>query len=153
MSAFEDLIQNLGSTLGISLQAEQDRFCKITFESGLSLQIEKMTTKEYLLVSSYLCEVPPGAFREDVLIKALKANHDPESLGSFAYLDKNNNLVLELYLPPSIDANTLAGQISQFVEKGLKWKEAVCQGRISLIENNSGLSLPFPFSTEPQKIL
>ena len=146
MSLFDDLIQNLSSVMGISLQAELERFCKIKFASGLSVQIEYLPSKDSILLSSYLCEIPSGAFRVDILIKALKANHNPDALGSFAYLDKNNCLVLELYLPTSTSPELLADKLKQFTEKGLQWKEAVELGRLSLIDRVTSVSLPQPFS-------
>lgn len=142
MSPFEDLIHNLGNSLETSLKAEGERFCRLKMKSGLSIQIEFLSSKDSLLLSSYLCEIPPGKFRIDIITKALKANHTSESLGSLAYLDKNNNLVLELYLPTSTAPELLAERLKQFEEKGLLWKEAIEQGHISLIDRGPCYSLP-----------
>jgi hypothetical protein len=145
MSQFEELIQKLGTILDISLQAEKETLCKMLFD-GVTVQIEHLSSTDEVLIISYLCEVPPGAFRIETLVKALRENGSPHAFGSFSFLDKHSSLVLELHLPSSITAEALSDHFYQFIAKARDWKEAVLQGNLSLVSSPSKSFLPPPFS-------
>ena len=146
MNKFEELIESLGQTLNIPLEAEQGSLCKLNAGDVLQLQIEYIENKDNILIASFLAELPPGKFREDVLIAGLKANSAEDSFGLFAYLQSNNNLVLQLYLPMSITPQNLADKIKQFIQTGTDWKEAIEQGNIGLVSKPATSSLISPFN-------
>ncbi len=146
MNKFEELIKELGAILHIPLEAENGIACKLNIEQILHVQLEYEESKQEILIASFLASIPAGKFREETLLAALKANHDIDSLGSFAYSDKNTMLALQLYLPISITAEELNQKLKEFIEKGKKWKEAVDQGRIELVSKPKTSSLASPFT-------
>ncbi len=130
MNFFEEYIQKLGIVLGTSLYAEKGYLCKLLIEGSLKVQIEHESPEERILVASFLCELPPGKFREDLLKEALKANDSLERLGIFAYSPKNNSLTYFLYLSDKIDFEDFARQFMEWLESAKKWKSAIETGNI-----------------------
>lgn len=145
VSKFEELIESLGQVLNVSLQAEQGYMCKLNAGGTIKLQIEYNEKKDNIVIASFLTELPPGKFREDVLMAGLKANGTEDSFGIFAFSSSNDNLILQLYLPISITPQNLADKIKQFIEKGTEWKEAIEQGNISLVSKPATNHLISPF--------
>jgi hypothetical protein len=146
MSEFESLIKELGTILGVSLQAENDSICKLLIKEQLQLQIESDEAAERIILACFISEIPPGGFREEVFATALKANFLDQSLGGFSYEDSTRSLVLQLYLPIAIAAPLLATLIQQFTDKALDWKSAIEQGDISRLIPGGTSSLPSPMN-------
>lgn len=146
MSKFSDLLSPLGSILGTHLEPEQDTLCKIRMKDGVSVQLEYEENGDRLLLVSLLSELPPGKFREEALLAALKANYLDTSLGSFAYVDAKQTLAMQLFLPGSISPALLATLLQQFTEKGVSWQTAVTQGTFSSLIPSSSSALPSPMN-------
>lgn len=146
MNKFELLIEELGQILGIPLQGEKGSICKLFIKEKIHLQIEYDEETERIILACFVSELPPGKFREDILSVALKANYLDSSLGSFAYTDSNQALILQLYLPSSTPAALLGTLLQQFTEKAIEWKEAIEQGNVSRLISTSRSSLPSPIS-------
>ncbi|MES2199917.1 MAG: hypothetical protein V4489_07100 [Chlamydiota bacterium] len=146
MNKFEMLIQELGQILGISLEAEQGSLCKMFIKEKVHLQIEYDEEFERIILACFVCEVPPGKFREDTLTAALKANYIDSSLGSFSYVESTQTLILQLYLPSSVAAPLLGTLLQQFTEKAIDWKEAIEHGNVSGLVPSVGSSLPSPMN-------
>jgi hypothetical protein len=130
MNFFEEIIKKLGQLLGTTLYAEKGYLCKLRIEGSLKVQIEHEVPEERILIASFLSELPPGKFREDLLKEALKANHSLEQLGIFAYSPKNNSLTYFLYVSDKIDFEDFARQFSQWLEIAKQWKSAIETGNI-----------------------
>ena len=137
MNPFEQYIQELNRILGISLYAEKGYLCKLIIEGSLKLQLEHEPAEERILIASFLCELPPGKFREDVLKEALKANDSLNREGIFAYSGTNNSLVYFLYFSDTLPSDQLAKTLLQFIEIAKKWKTAVETGQLYLITEQS----------------
>lgn len=148
MNPFETLISELGSVLGISLEAEQGRFCKLDIKGKIKIQIEYEEPSDSIRMACFVIALPPGKFREDVLSAALKANHIDPSSGTFAYAEGAQSLMLQLLLPCSVSPALMATLLGQLTEKGIEWKEAAERGNIhSLVTSTrSGLPSPMKFS-------
>ncbi len=146
MNKFEELIEQLGSILQIPLHAENGVACKLNIKNVFHVQLEYNESKEEILLASFINPIPPGKFREETLLEALRANNEENSLGSFAYSDKNNSLFLQLYLPISISAEELNTNLKQFIDKGKIWKEALEKGKLELVSKSTTSSLISPFT-------
>ena len=146
MNKFELLIQDLGKILGFPLQAEKTYLCKLFIKNKIHLQIEYDEAYERIFITSIVFEIPPGKFREDVLIAALKANYIDSSLGFFSYVDGIQSLILQLYLPISITSALLATLLQQFTAKAIAWKEALESGNISQLVPTATSSFPSPMN-------
>lgn len=146
MNKFETLIGELGHILNIPLEAEHGFLCKLNIKEKVHLQIEYDEASEKIILVCFVCEVPPGKFREQTLIAALKANHQDISLGSFSYVEGSQTLILQHYLPISVAAALLGTLLQQFTDKAIVWKEAIEQGNVSLLVPSAPSSLPSPLS-------
>jgi hypothetical protein len=146
MSKFSDLITSLGSLLGTSLEVEKEILCKIKIRDLISIQMEYDEQTDRIILVSFLGELPPGKFREEALLAALKANHIDTSLGSFAYIDAKQMLIVQLFLPVSTAAPLLATLVQQLTEKAIAWKNGIAQGTLSSLVPNSTSSLPSPMN-------
>ena len=146
MNKFETLIDELGKILNIPLEAEHGFLCKLNIKDKIRLQIEYDEPTEKIILVCFVSEVPPGKFREQTLVAALKANHQDTSLGSFAYVENSQTLILQHYLPISVSAALLGTLLQQFTDKAIGWKEAIEQGNVSLLVPSPPSSLPSPLS-------
>ncbi len=133
MNMFELLIQDLSKHLGTALHAEKGYICKLRILGTLRVQIEHEASFNRLLIASFLCELPPGKFREDVLKEGLKENNSLNRLGVLAYSEKNNSLAYFLYLPETTASEKVSETLLQFIEKAKAWKTAVETGQMHLI--------------------
>lgn len=146
MNKFETLIQELGEVLGVTLQAEKGFLCKLLLKDTIHVQLESDEENDRIIIASLIAELPPGKFREDALMTALKINFLDTSLGSFAYTDKPPTLVLQMYLPISTSAALLGALLQQFVEKAMTWKESIEQGTVTQLAQTGKSSLPSPLN-------
>ena len=147
MTIFETLIEELGTVLEISLKAEKDVFCKINAGDILEVQLEHRGDK--ISIVSFLAEIPPGTFREEVLMQALKYNHDEKSQETFSYISSQSSLALALDLPDTISPSELADRLKSFIEIGKTWKEAVEAGNLNAISTPAASSLISPLNLKP----
>jgi hypothetical protein len=143
MNFFEELIQKLGEALHTPLHAEKGYLCKLRIHDSLKVQIEHDSSSDQILMASFLIDLPPGKFREDTLKEALKANSQIDAFGTFAYSEKQNSLVLFLYLPSSIDAELLQTALSKFIEKAMSWIAAIQSGNLSSVATSLKRSSSF----------
>lgn len=141
MERFSELLFDLGKILGIDLYAEKGRFCRLNYDYGFNVQLELDEAKERIVIGCFLCDAPPGAYRERLFKSALKANGVHSQDGTLAYSERNNKLVLcHFIFLTELNANKLAAVLEKFVRKAHDWKEAVEKNR----------PLPVPLE-EPKK--
>lgn len=93
---FPELLQELATELDIDLYPDKRGACKLVTEDGLHVQMEVDVRQESLLIASFICEIPPGKFRENILRDALKSNGPFPKNGTLAYSERNNKLTLFL---------------------------------------------------------
>jgi hypothetical protein len=130
MERFADLLFDLGKILGVDLYAEKGIYCRISYDYGFNIQLELEEAKERILIACFICDVPPGAYREILFKSALKANGSDPNHGTLAYSERNNKLVLCDYVPIlELRAEKLATVLEKFTKKAHDWKEAVEKNR------------------------
>ncbi len=145
MNPFEQLIEALSQSLGLSLQTERGTICKLLIQESLQIQLEYEPSAERILIASFLCELPPGKFREDALKEALKANNSLNRIGIFGYSEKNNSLAYFLYVSDKKDHHTISGFLLNFIETAETWKAAVESGQLHLVIQETKSQFPSPF--------
>lgn len=130
MDRFEELLKELGKILGIPLHVDKNNACRLNINNILHIQLEQDPVKGRLLVACYICDIPPGKFREITLKEALKANYLYPRVGTLAYAERNNKLTLFEYLPfLELTGEKLSVFLFQFIEKANTWREAIESGR------------------------
>lgn len=82
---------------------------------------------ENIKIITYLGDVPPGRFQEEVFHEALRANNLPNPrFGNLGFNKANNNLVLWEVIPfATCNGAELAEFLRRFVEKAYEIREAL----------------------------
>lgn len=126
---FHELLNNLGQQLKVTLHPDKKGACTLVIRDLFSIQIEYDPSHERILIGCFVCEVPPGKLRENILRDCLKSHFPYPESGIFGYSERNNNLSLFSYVP----INGLTGEkcallLSAFIDKAKQWREAVSLG-------------------------
>jgi hypothetical protein len=129
MDRFEELLMHLGDILNVQLLPDLHRACTLNINGQLHIQLQIDEAKDSLLIASFLCDVSPGKFRENVLKEALKANGAYPRVGTLGFSSRKNKLALFEYLPlPGLKAEKVADFLAQFIEKCELWRLSVESG-------------------------
>jgi len=129
MDRFQEIIWDLGEEIDLSLHVDTNNSCQIIVDENLSIQLEVEQKNEKLLIAAYVSEVPPGGYREKVLKETLKRNSLSNCLGTFAYIEKINMLILFHFLPlETINKKQLADFLEQFIEEASTWHSSISMG-------------------------
>ena len=87
-----NLMQGLGQLLQIDLREDFNQSCTLNMD-GIKVQMELDSPGEFLLLMTFISELPPGQFRETVLKEALKVNYTVEQkIGTLSYIKKRKCL-------------------------------------------------------------
>jgi hypothetical protein len=145
---FEILIQQLGQSLSVPLHVDRHLACTLKVHQKLTVQLQMDSAQENLIVASFICELPPGRFRENVLCEALKSNNLPDPrTGILGFLSKTNHLTLhQFYRFASLDSEKLSMVIAGFIDYADLWREAIGLGYSSpspIFENTATPPSPF----------
>jgi hypothetical protein len=130
---FETLIHELGISLKVPLHVDKHHACTLKVHQKLNVQLQVDAALEKLWIASFICELLPGKFRENVLCEALKANDLPDPrTGIFGYISINNRLTLHQGYPfSSLDGEKLAMYVAGFIEYADLWRETIENGQTS----------------------
>jgi hypothetical protein len=132
MDRFEELLKELGGIINAPLHPDKHRVCKLNVNNYLHIQLEHDAVKERLLIATFLCEIPAGKFRENVLKDALKANTIYPRIGTLCYSERNNQLSLfEYFSFYDLTAAKLSEYLNKFIDRAMLWKTAVEKGQSS----------------------
>lgn len=140
MDRFSEILYDLGKEIGVELYPDQNRICELNYDDQFSIQLTYDETKEELTLATFICDVPPGKYREKLLSATLTANGEFPRVGTFGYSERNNKLTLFATLPSEkLRSDILFSFLEKFIEKTHSWKDAVENGK------------PFPITTHPKK--
>lgn len=130
MDRFSQILYDLGKEMNTDLYPDQHRLCQLNWQDQLHIQLEYEEAKERLLIGTFLCDVPPGKFREKIFREALKSNAAFPRIGTLAYSDRNNKLTLFEYVyADNLRSDKLFQLLQQFINKAHQWKEAIEKNR------------------------
>ncbi len=129
---FEELLRDLGAEYSVSLHPDKRGICKLSINEVMNVQIEYNPDQNTLLMATFICDLPPGKFRENVLKAALKTNHLYPEKAVLSYSEKNNQLALFHTIPiTSLTGKKLSDLLEQFIKKADEWRVAVDTGNIA----------------------
>jgi hypothetical protein len=130
---FELLVQQLGVSLNVPLYIDKNHACALQVHGKLTVQLQLDAAQEYLLIAAFICELPPGKFRENVLCEALKTNAQPDPrTGVMGYLAISNRLTMhQRYLFATLKSDQLAMIVAGFIDYAELWQDAVGKGQSS----------------------
>lgn len=131
MDLFPSLIEQLSNLIGVPLHPDPHQRCRLTVNNELFVQIEDESHNQRILIGAFVCEIPPGKFREIVLRDTLKENTLYPRLGTFGYCDKNSQLSLFMYAPyAGLDGEKLAEVLGLFLDKLFMWRRGIETGQL-----------------------
>jgi len=140
---FAELLWDLGDLIDLPLHVDKHRSCRLVIDETIAVQMELDSAEEFLKIGLLIAEIPPGKYREKLLMDALKANSDI-SFGALGYIAKNNSLTLsDSLFVKQLTGKNLADYLEGFVSKAKVWKEAIESGSSAPIEEKSS-SKPSP---------
>jgi len=124
---FAELIEGLSRNMQMPLTPEDNKTITLLIEKKLRLQMEEDSAGKYFQVFADIADIPPGKFRENVLLYALMANVYPYTTnGTLAYSEKLGKLVLFNNFPlETLKAEVLFEFLPKFNKKALEWQEAI----------------------------
>jgi hypothetical protein len=127
---FDLLIHQLGGSLNVPLHVDRNHACTLKAHQKLTVQIQIDAAQEKLYIASFICELLPGKFRENVLAEALKSNNLPDPrTGILGYITNNNRLTLHQRYPfATMDGEKLSMYLAGFIEYANLWREAIEKG-------------------------
>jgi len=132
MDRFEELLKALGQLLNVPLHPDHKGKCRLNVNNLFHIQLDPDPAKNRLLIATFVCPVPPGKARENILKNALKTNGAPSSLGTLAYSERTHQLALFSYLPfYELTGEKLAAFLAAFIQKADEWRMGVETGNLS----------------------
>lgn len=147
---FHEVLSSLGQQLKITLHPDKHGVCKLNIRNLFSVQLEYEPSRDRIVFASFLCDVPPGKLRENILRDALKANFPFPEMGSLGYCERNNKLALFLYIPLNrLTGEKCAAILNAFIAKATAWKEAVTLGQTNTLVANINKTELKPFGLKP----
>lgn len=130
MDRFSQILYDLGKEIQTDLFVDTNRVCQLNYKDQLSIQLQYLEPKELLLVAAFLCEIPPGKFREKLFRESLIHNDEFPRVGTLAFSERNNQLTFFEFVPAvELTGEKLFVFLETFVENALPWKEAVETGK------------------------
>jgi hypothetical protein len=130
MDRFEELLKDFGREINLPLHPDKNRLCRLNINDILHVQIESDEAKDRILIATFICDVPAGKFRENILKESLKANHFYPRVGTLAFSERNNKLALFEYVQYSNLTGEKLGQVlGQFIERADAWRLAIERGQ------------------------
>ena len=92
MDRFAIILSELSELIDIPLHPDQNRSCSLNVNNTMHVQLQEEENKDRLLLGAFIGELPPGKFREKLLIETLKENNLFPRVGTFSYSPRNNQL-------------------------------------------------------------
>jgi len=127
---FQDLITDVSKDLGVPLKIDQNGCVCILFEDILKINIEPDREEKNLIIFTPICELPPGKYKENILLSALKDNNKFPYFGIFGYSTKSSLLTFHNRLPiEGMKSELLISYINTFVKISLALKTAIERGQ------------------------
>jgi hypothetical protein len=131
MDHFAMLLADLGALIQVPLHPDHNRTCNLSINGELHIQMKEDGNRNRILVGTFLAEIPPGKFRENILKETLKENTLFPRTGNFSYSERNNQLALFAFLYfEGLKGDTMADFLEAFLEKAFSWRTALQTGQL-----------------------
>lgn len=145
MNKFESLILELGQILAVPLEPQKGRLCTLNINGKMTLNLEFDESKDLFLMGCFICDVPPGRYKELLFKETLRINGTYPRPGTFAYSERNNKLSCFTYLSfERLTPERLSELIESFLDYCDKWRLAVDSGNLSEVALPPAVQHPMP---------
>ncbi len=154
ITPFEDLLRELGQSLGIDLHIDSHGACCLQLKDKLRVQIEPDKKDECIILAAMLGELGPGRFREEVFKEALRVNAYNLTNGQtgaiLGFCARLNQFTCYSTLPfYELTAEKLTNALTYLVEQSLAWFDAVQNGQTVPPGFIPRPTMPTPFGIRP----
>jgi uncharacterized protein YjfI (DUF2170 family) len=130
MNRFSQILYDLGLAIDASLHVDPNGVCQLNYENLLSVQLQYLEPKEQLLIATFLCEVPPGKYREKLFGSCLIQNGEYPMMGTFGFCERNNQLTYFFFISAiELTGEKLLLHLNSLIENSLRWKDAIENGK------------------------
>ncbi|NGX56265.1 MAG: hypothetical protein K1060chlam5_00503 [Candidatus Anoxychlamydiales bacterium] len=137
-SIFEEIILNLSKLLDIDMHVDELGNCTLLVDDKIEVTLEYDDTSEKLLIFTPLNEIPPGKFRENVLIFSLKENNDLNFLFTLGYIESENMLAMSYTQDiDKLNNEELMDILNNFNITATFLYDSISQGTIPMIDDTS----------------
>ncbi|MGR3973393.1 MAG: CesT family type III secretion system chaperone [Candidatus Rhabdochlamydia sp.] len=148
MDLFISVMNELSLLIDAPLTVESRRICGLKINDTLHLQLKEEGNQ--ILISTLLGEMPIGKARENCLKWALKDNREECGGGILCYVPRKDQLALFLFVTlETLSGALLADILDLFLQKALRWKEAVLTGQQPLETSFLAKGAPSLFDLAP----
>jgi hypothetical protein len=131
MDHFAILLADLGALIQVPLHPDHHRACCLSVNGELHIQLKEDDNNDRILISTFISEIPPGKFRENILKETLKENNLFPRIGNLSYSERNNQLAFFSYVYfPGLDGDKMADFLEKFLEKAFSWRTALQTGQL-----------------------
>lgn len=141
INQFEELVRELAHHFSVPLKPLHEGICTFNIEHKVHVQFKLDKSLERLFIGSFITQIAPGKFKENVFLQTLKANAQMPNVGFFGFNENNSELLLYEYIQMrDLTIKPLLNIFAVFVEKAIHWKNAI----------DSGTSAPLDFLRETE---
>jgi hypothetical protein len=129
LDPFAILLADLGALIQVPLHPDHQRSCSLNINNELHIQLKEDENR--ILVATFIAEIPPGKFRENIFKETLKENNLSPRTGTFGYSERNNQLAFfsHVYFQ-GLRGDTMADFLEAFLEKAFSWRTALQTGQL-----------------------
>lgn len=132
---FAEILKDLSILFSIPLKRDKIGACSLKIDEKLHIQLKLDKTEEFIFIGGNIINIYPGKFRENVFLQTLKANFQIPRIGSFAFNEKDSNLMMYEYVSlKDLNIDKLKNILGQFIEKAFLWMEAIKSDQPAPIE-------------------
>ncbi|PIS01199.1 MAG: hypothetical protein COT84_03505 [Chlamydiae bacterium CG10_big_fil_rev_8_21_14_0_10_35_9] len=147
---FQELIQFISLQFHIDLRSDSHESCSIKIDDKIIIQLEMDTANERLIIMTYITEIAPGRFRENILVEALKANHLPTRIGTLGFLPETGELTFHHFFSSQTTKYDLISQyLTEMIYVCMQWKDAIDTGKAGPEGRQSSNKNTNPFGLKP----
>ena len=129
---FEEILRELGIEYAEPLHLDKHGACKLFINETLHVQLESRPEYDAIVAATFLGEITPGKFRENLLKAALKTNYLYPESAVLSYSERNNQLALFQFIPiTSLTGKKLSDYLLGFAKKAGEWRSRLETGDLS----------------------
>lgn len=149
---FQEILNELSLLLDTPLDPDRRGACRLNVHQTLHVQIECQAERNRLILMSFVCEIPPGKFRETVLKDALKSNYPRPKSGTLAFCEKKNELSLfEFISLEQLSGQKLQERLNAFIDKVTLWQQAVANANTATLVPQAKILSPGIFGLSHER--
>jgi hypothetical protein len=128
-------LTDLSTLTNVPLEVGPHRSCRLKVNGKLHVDIQEQDDQDRLVVATLIGAIPPGKFRERVLLAALKENGRFPKIGTLAYTLRDSLILFDFVPYTGLKADTFADFLDAFFQKAFAWQRGIDTGELPDVES------------------